>query len=168
MTFFRSSKVWFLPGIFLASLLLTGLAGSTISAAETQEEFNIKGGAVQKDNIFNLFFGPVPMMPTQRGTVIVEAYHDANGNQRRDPGEEKLDKAVTCILDEVEYSIPAFIPGLENGMNYTILFEGGRFQPAFAKKDVFIKKRGQIIRIDLPCREATQHASLLEEPEGKH
>jgi hypothetical protein len=167
MTFCRLIKAMFLPG-FLASILLFGLAGAVASAAETHEEFNIKGGAVKKENLFNLFFGHVPMMPTQRGTVIIEAYHDRNDNQRRDEGEEKLDKAITCILDEVEYSIPAFIPGLENGMNYTILFEGGRFQPVVAKKDIFIKKRGQIIRIELPCREATRHASLLDIPEGKH
>jgi hypothetical protein len=168
MAFFRQNKAWFLPGVFLASILLSGVDGSAASAAETHEEFNIKGGAVKKENLFNLFFGHVPMMPTQRGTVIIEAYHDRNDNQRRDEGEEKLDKAITCILDEVEYSIPAFIPGLENGMNYTILFEGGRFQPVVAKKDIFIKKRGQIIRIELPCREATRHASLLDIPEGKH
>lgn len=167
MAFFRHNKAWFLPGVFLASILLSGVDGSAASAAETHEEFNIKGGAVKKENLFNLFFGHVPMMPTQRGTVIIEAYHDRNDNQRRDEGEEKLDKAITCILDEVEYSIPAFIPGLENGMNYTILFEGGRFQPVVAQKDIFIKKRGQIIRIELPCREDARHASLLDMAEGK-
>jgi hypothetical protein len=131
-----------------------------VSFGETQEEFNIKGRGVKKENLFNIFFGHVPMMSTQRGTVIIEAFHDKNNNQRRDDGEETLEKVITCILDEVEYSIPAFIPGLDNGMNYTILFQGTRFQPAIGQKEVFIKKRGQIIRIDLPCRDDSAEASL--------
>jgi hypothetical protein len=134
---------------------------------ESHEEFNIKDGSVKKENLFNLFFGHIPMMPTQRGTVIIEAFHDVNGNQRRDEGEEKLNKVISCIVDEVEYDLPAFIPGLDNGKNYTILFEGSHFQPVEAKRDVFIKKRGQIIRIDLPCREGSPRTSLAAKKEGE-
>lgn len=132
---------------------------STTSAAKSNEEFNVEGGAIKKENLFNLFFGGAPMMPTQHGTVIVEAYHDKNDNQQRDSGEESLDKAVVCIVEEIIYSIPAFIPGLDNGMNYTFLFEGEDFQPAFKQKEVFIKKRGQVIRIDVPCRRVLQQVS---------
>lgn len=149
-----------LRSILLILIFLGSLAAPAISAEETHEEFNIKDGTVKKENIFNMFFGPVPSMPTQRGTVIIEAFHDKNGNQRRDAGEETLNRALSCIVDEVEYMIPAFIPGLDNGKNYTILFEGGQFQPLFAKKEIFIKKRGQIIRIDLPCRDGNSQVSL--------
>lgn len=103
-------------------------------------------------------------MPTQHGTVIVEAYHDKNDNQLRDVGEESLDQAVVCIVEEIVYPIPAFIPGLDNGMNYTLLFEGEGFQPSIKQKDIFIKKRGQIIRIDVPCRPGLRqevHAQLV-------
>jgi hypothetical protein len=152
--------------LLLATLFFGWIGVSPVLAEdEAHEEFNIKGGAVKKENLFNLFFGHIPMMPTQRGTVIIEAFNDINGNQRRDEGEEKLNKVVTCIVDEVEYVLPAFIPGLDNGKNYTILFEGSQFQPSVAKKEVFIKKRGQIIRIDLPCHEGNPHTSLAAKDE---
>lgn len=152
------------PSIFYRTMLLGLLAVLLIAptaalAAKSSEEFNVEGGAVKKENLFNLFFGGAPLMPTQRGTVIVEAYHDKNDNQRRDSGEESLDKVVVCIVEEVVYPIPAFIPGLDNGMNYTFLFEGEDFQPSFKQREVFIKKRGQIIRIDVPCRRVLQQAA---------
>jgi hypothetical protein len=133
-------------------LLALLLVPSTGWAAKSNTEFNVEGGAVKKENLFNLFFGGAPLMPTQHGTVIVEAYHDKNDNQLRDVGEESLDKVVVCIVEEIVYPVPAFIPGLDNGMNYIFLFEGEGFQPSIKKKNVFIKKRGQIIRIDVPCR----------------
>lgn len=151
-----SALCWlFLRGL-LAVLLIVP---TTALAAKSSEEFNVEGGAVKKENLFNLFFGGAPLMPTQRGTVILEAYHDKNDNQRRDSGEESLDQAVVCIVEEIVYPIPAFIPGLDNGMNYTFLFEGEDFQPSFKQREVFIKKRGQIIRIDVPCRRALQRAA---------
>ncbi len=148
------------PLILLLVFLLMPLSGWS---AKSSEEFNVEGGSVKKENLFNLFFGGAPLMPTQHGTVIVEAYHDKNDNKLRDVGEESLDQAVICIIEEIVYPIPAFIPGLDNGMNYTILFEGEGFQPSIKKKDVFIKKRGQIIRIDVPCRPGLRqevHAQL--------
>ncbi|MEZ4599193.1 MAG: hypothetical protein R2940_05345 [Syntrophotaleaceae bacterium] len=166
MTVFRFIAVSALCSLMVVvSPVLLGI--SAVSAEEkSHEEFNIKGGGgAQKENLFNLFFGHIPMMPTQRGTVIIEAYHDVNGNQRRDEGEEKLEKVISAIVDEVEYDLPAFIPGLDNGKNYTILFEGSRYQPVESKKEVFIKKRGQIIRIDLPCREGNPNTSLAAKEE---
>ncbi len=145
-------------------LLALLLAPSGVRAAESSEEFNVEGNAVKKGNVFNWFFGAAPLMPTQHGTVIVEAYHDKNDNQLRDVGEESIDQAVVCIVEEIVYQVPAFIPGLNNGMNYTFLFEGEGFQPSIKKKDVFIKKRGQIIRIDIPCHPVLRqevHASTM-------
>ena len=144
-------------------LLVLLLAPSVGWAAKSSAEFNVEGGAVKKENLFNLFFGAAPLMPTQHGTVIVEAYHDKNDNRLRDVGEESLDKVVVCIVEEIVYPIPAFIPGLDNGMNYTFLFEGEGFKPSIKQQDVFIKKRGQIIRIEVPCRQDLRqevHAQL--------
>ena len=144
-------------------LLALLLAPSSGWSAKSSEEFNVEGGAVKRDNLFNLFFGAAPLMPTQHGTVIVEAYHDKNDNRLRDVGEEILDQVVVCIVEEITYPVPAFIPGLDNGMNYTFLFEGEGFKPSIKKKDIFIKKRGQIIRIDVPCRQDLRpevHAQL--------
>jgi hypothetical protein len=146
--------------VLLAVFLLVPSSGWS---AKSSQEFNVEGGEVKKENLFNLFFGGAPLMPTQHGTVIVEAYHDKNDNQLRDVGEESIDQAVFCIVEEIVYPIPAFIPGLDNGMNYTFLFEGEGFQPSIKQKDVFIKKRGQIIRIDVPCRPGLRqevHAQL--------
>lgn len=146
---------------FIFPLMLMAFLAVPVTglAAKSSQEFNVEGGAVKKENLFNLFFGGAPLMPTQHGTVIIEAYNDKNDNQQRDMGEESLDKAVVCIVEEIVYPLPAFIPGLDNGMNYTLLFEGEGFQPSIKQKDVFIKKRGQIIRIEVPCRRATQQAS---------
>lgn len=163
MTKFQKSPlalVRILLSILLLCFILVPSSGWT---AKSSEEFNVEGGAVKKENLFNLFFGGAPLMPTQHGTVIVEAYYDKNDNKLRDVGEESLDQAVICIVEEIVYPIPAFIPGLDNGMNYTILFEGEGFQPSIKQKNVFIKKRGQIIRIDVPCRPGLRqevHAQL--------
>jgi hypothetical protein len=145
--------------VLLLALLLAPSGGW---AAKSSEEFNVEGGAVKKENLFNLFFGAAPLMPTQHGTVIVEAYHDKNDNQLRDVGEESLDQAVVCIVEEIVYPVPAFIPGLDNGMSYTFLFEGEGYKPSIKQKDVFIKKRGQIIRIDVPCRQSLRQEVLAQ------
>ncbi len=117
---------------------------------ESSTELGVEGRAVKRDNIFNFFFGGAPMMPTRHGTVIVEAFHDRNNNQVRDPGEETLDGEILCTVNGITYSVPAFIPGLENGLNYTFYFEGENYQPTIPRKNVFIRKRGQIIRIEIP------------------
>lgn len=144
--------------LFSKHLLLTWvvlylfLSGNPASAAQSQAEFNIKGGRVKKDNIFNIFFGRVPLMPTETGTIIIDAFWDKNGNGQRDEGEPSLDKGVVCVLDEIEYPVPAFIPGLENGMNYLLECSGVHLSESVKKKNIFIKRRGQIIKVDLPCR----------------
>lgn len=152
MTNYRIISKAFARRVFPALLLILLMMPSGGSAAKSSQEFNVEGGAIKKENLFNLFFGGAPLMPTQHGTVIVEAYHDKNDNKLRDVDEESLDQVVVCIVEEIVYPIPAFIPGLDNGMNYIISFEGEGFKPSIKQKDIFIKKRGQIIRIDVPCR----------------
>ncbi len=157
ITYFRHPAA-LVRALLQVLLLALFLVPSSSWSAKSSEEFNVEGGAVKKGNLFNLFLGGAPLMPTQHGTVIVEAYHDKNDNQLRDVGEESLDQVVVCIVEEIVYLIPAFIPGLDNGMNYTFLFEGDGFQPSIKQKEVFIKKRGQIIRIDVPCRQSLRQA----------
>lgn len=111
-------------------------------ADEAGAEFNIKNEGIKKDNIFNLFFGGAPLMPTENGTVIIDAYLDLNDNQLWDTGEKPLDKVVICVLDGVEYPVPAFIPGLENGTNYSLKCTSSEYEPSVKNKNIFIKKGG--------------------------
>ncbi len=153
----------FFPALVLVQIVLMAswFAAAGYCSSETSTEFGVEGRAVKRDNIFNLFFGGAPMMPTRHGTVIVEAFHDRNNNQVRDPDEETLDGQIFCIVNGITYVVPAFIPGLENGLNYTFHFEGENYQPTIPRKDVFIRKRGQIIRIEIPSipREGQKEAN---------
>jgi hypothetical protein len=141
-------------GLFFCCLTFPVVSGLTPSFAadETGAEFNIKNEGVKKENIFNLFFGGAPLMPTEHGTVIIDAYLDNNNNSEWDAGEKPLERAVICVLDDVEYAVPAFIPGLENGANYSLECSSKEYAPMLERKSVFIKKRGEIIKIDVPCR----------------
>jgi hypothetical protein len=141
-------------GLFVWCLIFPVFPAEAASADadQTDTEFNIKKEGVQKDNIFNLFFGGAPVMPTEHGIVIIDAYLDKNNNRQWDADEKPLEKGVICILDDIEYPVPAFIPGLENGANYSLECSSTTYVPALKKKNVFIKKRGEIIKIDVPCQ----------------
>lgn len=148
---------------FLSVCLFNTFCGvHSVWAAQSEAEFNIKNEGLKKDNIFNLFFGGAPLMPTENGIVIIDAYLDLNNNQLWDTGEKPLDKAVICVLDDIEYPVPAFIPGLENGANYSLKCMSSEYEPTVKQKNIFIKKRGEIIKIDVPCRlpdsRTTRHA----------
>ena len=150
----KNIRVLVSVGIFLlcTSLFIHFGIGQSAWADEAGAEFNIKNEGVKKDNIFNLFFGGAPLMPTENGTVIIDAYLDLNDNQLWDTGEKPLDKVVICVLDDIEYPVPAFIPGLENGTNYLLKCTSTEYDTSIKKKNIFIKKRGEIIKIDVPCR----------------
>ncbi|ABA88871.1 hypothetical protein Pcar_1627 [Syntrophotalea carbinolica DSM 2380] len=148
--------------IFSLYMISPGLSGITqpVWADESETEFNIKNEGVKKDNIFNLFFGGAPLMPTENGTVIIDAFLDDNNNQKWDDGEIPLEKAVVCVLDNVEYPLPAFIPGLENGTNYPLSCSSAEYDLSVKQKSVFIKKRGEIIKIDIPCQPTEQRTAM--------
>lgn len=99
-------------------------------------------------------------MPTENGTVIIDAFLDDNNNQQWDDGEIPLEKAVVCVLDNVEYPLPAFIPGLENGTNYPLSCSSREYDLSVKQKSVFIKKRGEIIKIDVPCQTPGHHTAM--------
>lgn len=140
----------FLLLIFSLAPSLSGRQAAV--AAETHTDFNLKEEKVESGNILNLIFGPAPPLATERAILVIDAYFDRNGNERRDPGEEALDREVFCLVDDIEYDVPAFIPGLSLGGNYKIICAGDRYEPLIRKKELFIDRRGQIIKVDLPCR----------------
>lgn len=154
-----------MPAALLFSLfafcLLPAAAGN-VSAAETHTEFNVRKDNEKKENIFNLFFGSAPPLATQRGILLIDAYFDKNENGRRDPGEKDLNQEIFCLVDDIEYNVPAFIPGLAHQGNYKILCAGDRYIPAFKREDLFIERRGQILRVDIPCRLAAGDAVRLQ------
>jgi hypothetical protein len=152
--------------IFCMTLFNIAGGGQSAWADQAGAEFNIKNEGVNKDNIFNLIFGGAPLMPTENATVIIDAYLDENNNQQWDSGEKSLGNTVLCVLDEIEYALPAFIPGLENGTNYALKCTSNEYEPSLKQKNIFIKKRGEIIKIDVPCRvPASQTAMVTSEAE---
>jgi hypothetical protein len=153
------------PAALLFSLLafcLLPVAAGSVSAAETHTEFNVRKDSEKKGNIFNLIFGSAPPLATQRGILLIDAYFDKNENGRRDPGEKDLNQEIFCLVDDIEYNLPAFIPGLAHQGNYKILCAGDRYKPAIKREDLFIERRGQILRVDIPCRLAVGNAVRLQ------
>jgi hypothetical protein len=131
------------------------------SATETHTEFNVQKDIEKRGNIFDLVFGSAPPLATQRGILLIDAYFDKNDNGRRDLGEDSLSKEIFCLVDDIEYNVPAFIPGLAYRGSYKILCAGERYVPAIKKEELFIERRGQILRVDIPCRLAAGESALL-------
>lgn len=133
----------------LAALLL---AVPALGAATTSGEYNLDRNHAPEQNWLSLIFGSAPPMATQRGILVIDAFADLNGNGRRDPGETDLSGQLSCTLDGVDYPIPAFIPGLKYEGSYKLACKGAAFQPDLPSHELFIAQRGEIIRLDLPCR----------------
>lgn len=133
----------------LTALLLAVPAGA---AGTTAGEYNLDRNRAPQENWLSLIFGTPPPLATQRGILVIDAFVDQNGNGRRDPGEADLDGQLSCTLDGIDYTIPAFIPGLKYEGTYKLACQGPSFQPDLPQHDLFIGQRGEIIRIDLPCR----------------
>lgn len=153
------------PTVLVAVLVLLWLspaATGSVSADETHTEFNVRKDSEKKGNIFELVFGSAPPLATQRGTLLIDAYFDTNDNGSRDPGESALNQEIFCLVDDIEYNVPAFIPGLAYRGSYKILCAGERYEPAIKREDLFIERRGQIIRVDIPCRKAAGTAALVQ------
>lgn len=144
--------------------MLCLLPAPSAPAAESQEEFNLEKGRIKEENILNLIFGSAPPMPTQRGILIIDAFHDRNGNGRRDADEDDLDQEVFCLVDDVEYTVPAFIPGLDLEGSYQVLCAGDDFRPEVSAENVFVRRRGEIIRLDLACSPLYQSTDNSHQP----
>ncbi|AMV72260.1 hypothetical protein JCM30471_07440 [Desulfuromonas carbonis] len=139
--------------LLLAAFLL--ILASQAGAA-TEAEYNLDRKRAPQENLLSLIFGSAPPLATERGILIIDAFSDQNGNGRRDPGETDLSGQLSCSLDGIDYTIPAFIPGLKYEGNYQLSCQGASFQPDLAQPDLFIGRRGAIIRLDIPCRKVAE------------
>ena len=146
---------------FLAVLgcLLALAAPAPAAGATTSSEYNLDRNRLPEENYLTLIFGSPPPLGTQRGILVIDAFSDLNGNGRRDPGETDLTGQLSCTLDGIDYTVPAFIPGLKYEGSYKLVCQGPSFQPDLPQRDLFIAQRGEIIRIDLPCRKIAQSAT---------
>jgi hypothetical protein len=153
------------PAVLVAALIVFWLlpaATGSVSADETHTEFNVRKDSEKRGNVFEQVFGSAPPLATQRGTLLIDAFFDTNDNGSRDPGEAALNQEIFCLVDDIEYNVPAFIPGLVYQGSYKILCAGEHYEPAIKREDLFIRRRGQIIRIDIPCRKAAGTATRLQ------
>ena len=148
----------------LLAIFLLGSGGRASAATDT--EYNLDRNRAPQENLLSLIFGSAPPLATERGILVIDAFADQNGNGHRDPGEVDLSGLLSCSLDGIDYTIPAFIPGLKYEGNYKLSCQGASFQPDLAQPDLFIARRGAIIRLDIPCRKVagTEVPPLLRDP----
>lgn len=156
MSTLNQVKTFFL--LFSILLLLSCIVPVFSIQAETftKEKRTQDEEKKRKGDFFNMIFGPVPSMPTERGLLLINAFHDENGNQAKDPEEKELRNEIVCRVDGIQYRIPAFIPALKLHENYRV--ECGteensmEFFPEMENTELFVQRRGQVISIELPCR----------------
>ena len=148
-----------LPGLVL--LVLISLAGSvawadvkpkTDNPTKTPAHYELRDLRPRDESIFDITFGSPPPLATERGILIIDAYNDLNNNQMQDANELSLVEEISCRLGDIDYRVPAFIPGLAYNDSYSISCSGQAYQPTQDQPEVLIEKRGQIIRLNLPCR----------------
>lgn len=133
------------------SLAEDGAAAAVNTNAETFKR-DITLPKEKKGNILNIVLSKAPAISTERGTLIIDAYHDENMNSLWDEKEARLTDEIVCTIDEVSYTIPAYIPALDYNARYKISCQGtGLFQPTLNQKNVLIAQRGQIINMAIPC-----------------
>jgi len=147
----RSFILAILSATLSIPVLLPAMPGSA-TAAETHTEFNTRKEIGGKENIFNLVFGPAPPLATQKGILLINSFLDQNGNHIRDPEDIDLDREISCRIDGIEYAVPAFIPGLAYHGSYEVTCTGQRYKPYLPQEDLFIERRGQVVRVDIPCQ----------------
>jgi hypothetical protein len=129
-----------------------------VNVNDSQQDFS-KTDNLQlekKGNILNIILDKSPELSTQRGTLVIEAFLDSNNNKVWDNTELDLKNDIVCTIDNVKYSIPAFIPALDYNARYKIRCTGSSdFQPTIDQKNVLIARRGQIINMTIPCSKNT-------------
>jgi len=141
-------------------LLLQSLSVPVAAADKSDaEEFGIKEEPVRKETILDLIFGSTPGMPTERGILVIDAFEDLDNNGKKDDSEPELRNEITCQIDKIDYSIPAFIPGLDYNNRYEIRCSGNNYYPTMPDKEILIEHRGHVIEIELPCRKSTNHST---------
>jgi hypothetical protein len=144
----------------LVVILLSGAPQSVSAAVNTDQSesttapgrYEIRDHRPKGESIFDITFGSPPPLATERGILIIDAFNDLNNNQRQDENELPLAEDISCRLGDIDYLVPAFIPGLEYNDSYSITCSGRIYQPTQRQPEVFIEKRGQIIHLNIPCR----------------
>lgn len=110
----------------------------------------------KKGNILNIILDKAPALSTERGTLVIDAFIDDNANGVWEESETDLKGEISCTLDEIDYPVPAFIPGLDYNARYKISCQGNDlYQPTLNQKNVLVARRGQIIKLTIPCRAVT-------------
>ena len=137
--------------LILLSLLISLIAPS-IPSADPAEEFGIKEEPVRKETVLDLIFGSTPEQPTEKGILVIDAFEDLDHNGIRDKNEPELRNEITCVVDKIEYAVPAFIPGLDYNNRYEVRCSGTTYFPVLTDREILIEHRGHVIEIDLPCR----------------
>ncbi len=138
-------------------ILIVGIAaavigsGYSVSARAEEESFTQQHSPNDNNGVLQQMLGSAPPMASERGILLLGAYNDVNNNGHRDPGEEEILKGVVCQLDKIDYPLPAFIPGLEPGINYTVSCQSERTPPKQGEVDIFIERRGEIVVQEIPC-----------------
>ncbi|OQY17022.1 MAG: hypothetical protein B6I36_09535 [Desulfobacteraceae bacterium 4572_35.1] len=133
-----------------------------LAAPEKQQQKNSSDGqsfsqedyrpGSHRGNILNMVLDKAPELPTQRGTLVIKAFYDRNGDHQLNHGEQELKGEITCSVDDINYQVPAFIPALKYNAHYRISCKGSRrFRPAVHKKNILIARHGEIISLTIPC-----------------
>lgn len=139
--------------LVLALLFASAAAASAkpISDEPPPEKLDLRDETPQKETILDLIFGSEARLPTERGILIIEAFEDLNINGVQDGTEPTLSDQIFCTIDKIVYAVPAFIPGLNYNSSYTVRCSGENYSLYSPPDDVFIKRRGHVIEISLPC-----------------
>ena len=105
---------------------------------QTPESFEKKEQSPEREkkgNILNIILDKTPAMSTERGTLVIDAYIDSNSNSLWDADEPDLKGEIICTIDDLDYPVPAFIPGLDYNARYKISCQGtGSYQPTASQK----------------------------------
>ena len=128
----------------------------TITDEEPPENLDIHDETPRKETFLDLIFGSDVQLPTERGILIIDAFEDLNRNGVQDPDEPILSDEISCTIDKIDYSVPAFIPGLDYNNRYKVRCSGERYMLYSPPKDVFVERRGHVIEVSLPCKKISE------------
>jgi len=133
-------------------LFITGLLNVAFAENEESEQFGIKEQPVHRETVLDLIFGSTPRLPTERGILVIDAFEDLDNNGKKGEKEPELRNEIVCQVDNTDYKVPAFIPGLDYNNRYEIRCSGNNYYPTMPDKEILIEHRGHVIEIALPCR----------------
>jgi hypothetical protein len=143
-------KITFLTLLGLLFLSCPATGKSSVDEA-TPENLEIRDETPKKETILDLIFGSEVKLPTERGILIIDAFEDTNKNGIQDATEPILTNQVSCTVDEINYSVPAFIPGLNYNSRYSVRCSSENYFLYSQPDNVFIERRGHVIEVSLPC-----------------